>query len=182
MKIVIPISEGEKVHESFVKNIEDQTVKCEIVFVKNPVSYKIGNKNPIFDRGCFRERSLVISNSRNMCLPKLCEDEVSVMQNSSLIHENKNNIKDMLDLLMLDEKIGAIALAQHVRHWFPLEYEHIKHGCVMARKKVWQNIKFEVPEGEACTCLSFNRQVRKFGIYRYLDLDNKRVSIKKSIP
>jgi hypothetical protein len=178
MKIVIPMSEGEKVSEAFVKSFEDQTIKCEIIYVKNPITFK--NNSLSFNRSDFRNRSLIIADSRNLCLPKLCEDEVSVMQNSSLIHENKNNVKDMYDLLMSDEKIAAVALAQHVRHWFPLEYEHIKNGCVMARKNVWQNIKFEVPEKEQCTCLSFNRQVRKIGIYRFLDLNNTRVSIKKT--
>lgn len=178
MKIVIPMSEGEVIQDAVLNGIKTQTMGCDIVIVRNPDIYK-GNKEFRIDREDFRNRSLVIAGSRNLCLPALREEEVSVMQDSSLIHENKNNIRDMYNLLMSDAGIAAVALAQHVRHWFPLEYNHIKHGCVMARKNVWESIKFEVPEGENCTCLSFNRQVRKFGVYRFLDLDNSRVSLKK---
>lgn len=180
MKIVIPISEKEIVNDSFLKGIEKQTVECKVVFVKNPVTFK-GDNSYLRNSTQYKERSVIIAGSRNLCLPELCKDDVSVMQDSSLIHENHNNIRDMYRLLMSDEKIVAVALAQGVREWFPLEYKHIKHGCVMARRSLWQKVVFEVPNNERCTCLSFNRQARKFGIYRFLDLNNQRVSLKKSV-
>ena len=54
-----------------------------------------------------------------MCLPFLCSGEYGVMHDSSLIHINRDNLRDAINLLESNSKVVAISMPIRVRDWWP---------------------------------------------------------------
>jgi hypothetical protein len=101
------------------------------------------------------------------------------MHDSSVIHNNKDNIREAIELLEDDILISAVSLPVQVRSWTKLDQNHIKNGCIISRGEVWKDMVFKIEDGMVCTCTSFQSHARRFGIYRFLDLDETRVKINK---
>jgi hypothetical protein len=174
MRIVIPISEGQTVPINVRKSLELQTLEVDIHIVTNPVRYIPPEKYQDV-REEMEKRYSIIGKSRNMCLPILQEEEIAVMNDSTLRHLDKNNLKDMLDVLESDQNVVAVGLPINTRFWFKIEHAHIQNGCIMARKKVWETVSFNQRRECQCTCSAFAEQVRLLGSYRFVDLRNDRV-------
>ena len=174
--VVIPTSVGIKINPEVIDSIKNQSIPTEIKIVRNPKIYvKSSDKIPIIDEHI--KRNTIIANSRNMALPFLMKRKYAVMHDTTVQHINPNNLKTAIELLESDKKIMAVAMPSNIRHWWILEQLHIKNGCIVARKEVWQTVNFSIIPPHRCTCMSFINKVRKMGIYRFLDLSNDRIKI-----
>jgi hypothetical protein len=177
VKVAIPYSAGEVISDLVMKSIQAQTMKVDVHTVCNPERFVSRSTDR---EESYKKRLSIIARSRNLCLSSLIEDDISVMNDSTLGHDCVTNLQEMYDLLTSDDSIVAVALPIVVRPWFKLEMPHIQNGCIMARKEVWQKVDFNARKEYSCTCMAFVRAARSLGIYRYLDIDRNRVfKIKK---
>ncbi|MCO1498233.1 hypothetical protein, partial [Limosilactobacillus reuteri] len=83
-RIVIPTSIGINIHPAVIDKIKTQSIPTEISIIKS-------NEQAIkktLDHKILRQRLELISRARNLCLPELVKEDISVMQDSTILHIN----------------------------------------------------------------------------------------------
>ena len=176
MKIVIPTSDT--VPDRVLESLQAQSLNVDVHVFKTSEKYVRDQTKKFVEE--MHRRYQIIGKIRTQCLPELCTEEITVLNDRNLVHINSDNLKEMYDLLMSDDRIVAVSLAWIAKHWYKLHHAHMRNGCVMARRKVWENADF-IPPNCGCTCIPFAKSARKLGDYRYLDLDTSRVKKIKGI-
>lgn len=114
------------------------------------------------------EKQKNVCMSRNACLDRLIDRDFGVIQDSGSIHLFSDNLLLMIDALMLDRELVAVALRKNDDQ----RMEHIATGCVMfsyAFHRLGMRYRYEK---EHCDCWCMTKDIHDAG-YKIGYVDDK---------
>lgn len=161
LQVYIPAAIGQEVPEEVFDGIERQDIDAEVSVIHVP--------GLVESEGNFsRDRVMGEIAAREALRVTACrrpDDDIVVMQDSDVVHLERDNLRALREAIEASPGLGALALSARVDG---RTMQHIPLHCVAIRVSIFRKVQFKDPGG-LCTCIDFARQVRQHGRYWWLD-------------
>lgn len=169
MIVLIPISNKQTIDSKVIEGLKTQTIPCEYVAcVAEGVKHSQGVQSPERVAGEIRSRKLQVLEAQSISA------EFVLSMDRDIVLENHEAVNDMVDCMIENEELGAVAL------WFKQGRKttpflpHIPLKCMLFRSAILAKIDFDKIETGECTCVLVKRQIEQMRYkVRYLDFVNR---------